>query len=133
MGVIAFQAAYYLEGVPNKFLAIKPSFEENKGRVRWLSGSTKRYEVHCRQLPKILDNYKNYVGEPTLSANAKLIKECPSEIIVINEEGKKLKLTKLTKELFDEKVKDHVLDGPNLEFKTDQEVQDFYLRPDFMV
>lgn len=57
------------------------------------------------------------------------IKESPNRIDITTKDGLTYSLILLTKDLYDKKVKDRVMLPPS--FKTDQEVQEFYLKTDF--
>ncbi len=55
----------------------------------------------------------------------------PERIEFIAQDGQSYKLVKLTLEIFNTKLKDFVASGASLNFKNDQELQDYYLKADF--
>lgn len=55
----------------------------------------------------------------------------PERIEIVDHNGQTFKLVKLTLALFNEKLKDHVARGGEMNFNSDQELQNHYLKEDF--
>ena len=116
---VHFDGVYYLESQnPNMNpLAIRPEVTP-PDYAAWDDTANGRI-MHCA---KVLINgveLKESAGQPEVA---------PDRIEVIDNKGMIFKLVKLTTQLFNERLRDHVAGGPELQFSSDQELQDYFLK-----
>lgn len=117
---INFNSVYYLESQnPNMNpIAIRPELTPSN-YAAWEDTSNGR----IIRFSKILLNDQE-IQEEAIGLS-------PERIEIIDLNGQSYKLVKLTVAIFNEKLKDHVAGGASLNFATDQELQDYYLKTDF--
>jgi|GEM_PF-4888567 len=59
------------------------------------------------------------------------LNQIPKKIEITSIKGDRYQFIKLTKKIFDEKLKDFVAGGGSLNFEDDKQVQDYYLKTHF--
>lgn len=119
MGGYTIQAVYYVESQNPGFnpLAIRLQIKEDQ--VEWEDTGHGRAVSYS----KLFFDDKAVVPSletPTIA---------PNRIKVISRDGKTIELTKLTLDIFKNKV--HAAKKEKLNFKTDEDVQKYYLTTDF--
>lgn len=119
MGGFTIQAVYYVESQNPGFnpIAIRPKIKEDQ--VEWEDTGHGRAVSYS----KLFFDDKAVV--PFLEAPV----IAPQRIKVVSKEGKTIELTKLTLDIFKSKVP--AAKKENLNFKTDDDVQKYYLTTDF--
>ena len=121
---VMFRGVYYVESENPHInpIAIRP--EVSPHSVAWEDTSNGRV-VKCSRV--LLD------GEPMESKIA-INSSIPEKIefIGVDPKSERYKFVKLTNKIFDEKIRYEVAGGESLNFKTDQELQDYYLKTNFM-
>lgn len=136
-GVISFKGVYYVEcseedarsirhnTVP---LAIQPLIDGQKHIAEWRTNSFRGDWVIWDRVGANVGEYVHPQDVP--SHDPTIVRDCPDEIVLLRQ-NHVLRLQKLTKVLFDQKVRAHVLAGNTLAFENDASVQQYYLKTNF--
>lgn len=113
-----FNGVYYLESQnPNMNpLAIRPEVTP-PDYAAWNDTANGRI-MHCSKV--LIDDVEFQDGQ--------LQGIIPNRIEVFDNKGNVFRLVKLTTQLFNEKLKDQVAGGDNLNFSSDQELQNYFLK-----
>jgi hypothetical protein len=116
---VHFNGVYYLESQnPNMNpLAIRPEVTP-PDYAAWNDTANGRM-MHCTKVLINGEELKERVDPKGVA---------PDRIEIIDNQGNSFKLVKLTTELFNEKLKDLVAGGANLNFSSDQELQNYFLK-----
>jgi hypothetical protein len=116
---IQIKGVYYLESQnPNMNpIAIRPELTL-PNYVAWEDTGHGR----ILRFKKVLADRKEILGP---------IEKIPDKIEIISEDNQIYTLVKLTNQIFNEKLKGLVAGGETLNFKTDEELQEYYLTADF--
>jgi len=116
---ITINGVYYVDSPDMNPVAIRP--EIRLPSVAWEDTSHGRV-LQCTKL--IID------GSEINSSTSIDPNRIPNHIDIISQ-GKTYKLEKLTNEIFNEKLKDRVAGGKNMNFNSDAALQEYYLKADF--
>jgi hypothetical protein len=110
---------YYLESQNPSMnpIAIRPGVSP-PDYISWEDTSNGRI-LHAS---KILLDGQELVNKPSA---------LPNRIEIISSSGETYKLIKLTKQIFENKLKTSVAGGDKLHFQNDQEIQEYFLKTNF--
>jgi hypothetical protein len=136
-GTVSFKGVYYVEcseedarsirhsTVP---IAIQPIIDGQNHIAKWRTNSSREDWVVWDHVGANVGEYVHPQAIP--SHDPTVVGDCPDEIVV-SSQNHVLRLRKLTKELFDQKVRKHVVAGATLAFESDASVQQYYLNARF--
>ncbi len=136
-GLILFNGVYYVECSEEDALsirhstapiAIQPMIDGQKHIAEWRTNSFRGDWVSWDRVGANVGEYVHPQDVP--SRDPTIVRDCPDEIVLVCQDHV-LRLQKLTKELFDQKVRAHVFAGNTLAFESDASVQQYYLKANF--
>lgn len=136
-GSVLFRKVYYIdcseEDAPHLRhsitpLAIRPVFNGRTHTAHWATNSSRGEYVFYDRISGEVEQYQD--DPKALGPNVFILDQCPDEIVLSNE-NHTMRLLKLTKQLFDQKVRPFVMAGETLSFTDDASVQKYFLETQF--
>lgn len=127
---VLFNAVYFIEEeTPHTrqstaVLAIRPRIDGKRHMVIWNTNSSRGEYIPWDHIGANVETYGR------AQENITVVDDCPAEI-TISQRDHIIRLRKLTKELFDQKVRAQVTAGKTLEFLDTESLQNYFLTASF--
>lgn len=111
-------------------IAIRPRIDLRAQNATWETNSSRSEYISWDKVEGIARN-QPVESQGISEQEVGIINGGGPDRILLSKENHSLRLVKLTRELFDEKVRPYVAGGANLSFASDEELQKFYLSTNF--